>query len=282
LAFTARPQVAWLRKLGGVLLFAAMGLVAAVVALERYVIFPRWAIAKPPDPGQVPGIERLFIDTDDGKVEAWLMLGDGVSSASPGPLVVFAHGNGELIDHWREALAPYRKLGVSVLLPEFRGYGRSAGSPSEQAIVGDFARFVELVAARPEVDATRLVYHGRSLGGGVVAQLASRRRPRALVLQSTFTSVAVLARSYLVPRSLVLDPFESEAALRELDVPALIMHGRRDRVVPSSHAEALARALRGSRLVWYDADHNDCPPEWDAWFSEIRAHLERSGVLEAR
>ena len=251
----------------------------AVIALQRSVIFPRWVIAKPGDPGELPGVERLWIDTEQGTVEAWLLLGDGVSTSAPGPLVVFAHGNGELIDYWWSVLAPYRRLGVSVLLPEFRGYGRSAGSPSQAAIVSDFERFVELVAHRPEVDPTRLVFHGRSLGGGVVVQLAARRRPRALVLQSTFTSVAVLARSYLVPKRLVLDAFESESTLRGLDVPVLIMHGRHDRVVPPSHAEALQGCIRGARLVWYDADHNDCPPDWTRWFGEIRTHLMDTGVL---
>jgi fermentation-respiration switch protein FrsA (DUF1100 family) len=57
------------------------------------------------------------------------------------------------------------------------------------------------------------------------------------------------------------------------------MHGRRDRVVPPAHAEALLRASRNGRLVWYDADHNDCPPDWDPWFAEIRAQLASSAVL---
>lgn len=251
----------------------------AFVALQRRVIFPRWALARPAEPDDVPGRERLWLETDQGPVEAWLLPGDGVDASSPGPLVVFAHGNGELIDDWADVLQPYRALGVSVLLPEYRGYGRSAGSPSEAGIVADFTRWVDRMLARPDVDRERLVFHGRSLGGGVVVQLAARRRPRALILQSTFRSIAVMAQAYGVPRRFVRDTFDSEATLPGLDLPILVMHGRRDRVVPPSHAEALARAARDAQLVWYDADHNDCPPDYAVWFREIRAHLERAGVL---
>src|SRR5690606_34255575 len=104
----------------------------------------------------------------EGRVEAWLLPGDGVSAERPGPAVVFAHGNAELIDHWPGALARYRRLGVSVVLPEYRGYGRSAGRPSESAIRDDLRALHARLSSHPMVDVTRLVYHGRSLGGGAV------------------------------------------------------------------------------------------------------------------
>ena len=246
--------------------------VVGVLGLQRYLLFPRYAVPVDPRPGEgIPGLERLTIDTEDGVVEAFLIPGDGVSAEHPGPAVIFAHGNAEIIDYWTHTLADYRAMGITVLLPEYRGYGRSAGSPSEVAITADYVRFHDALVSRPEVDSARVVFHGRSLGGGVVCALAIRRRPTALILQSSFRSVAILARRYLAPRFLVLDPFDNEAALHQLgEVPLLIVHGRHDAVIPLSHAQTLARIGPHSKLVLYDAGHNDCPPDPSVFWRDVR------------
>jgi hypothetical protein len=253
-----------------------------VLWVGRWALFPRFACAALPHAGdELDRLHRMWLRTEQGDVESWLVLGDGVTAERPGPVVVFAHGNAELIEYWPEQLAPYLRMGVSLYLPEYRGYGRSAGAPSERAITSDFVRFHDMLVERPEVDASRIVYHGRSLGGGAVCQLAARRPPAALVLMSTFTSVAELARRWLVPRRLWLDPFESLPVVRELGVPTLIVHGRNDSLIPVAHAEALHRAAPGSRLVLYDAEHNDCPPDWVPFWIELESFLRDAGVISA-
>jgi fermentation-respiration switch protein FrsA (DUF1100 family) len=223
----------------------------------------------------------MEIESADGPVEAYFLPGDGVDAEAPGPVVVFGHGNAELIDHWTEELAPYRRMGVGVFLPEYRGYGRSAGDPSEDGIVSDFVEFREQLVARPDVDASRIVYHGRSLGGGVVCSLARTHPPNAMILQSTFESVPAVARRYLVPRFLILDPFDNLEVVRSLDAPLLVIHGRRDVTIPFAHGRTLATAARNGRLVAYDAGHNDCPPPRDAgaYWDEIRGFLAEAGIL---
>jgi hypothetical protein len=193
--------------------------------------------------------------------------------------VIFAHGNAEVIDDWATPLRPYVWRGVSVLIPEFRGYGRSAGRPSQAAITDDFVRFHDRLAAREEVDVRRIVFHGRSLGGGVACALAARRRPAALVLTSTFTSVPALAARVGAPRFLVRDPFDNLAFLRGHAGPVLLMHGRHDSVVPFRHGAALAAAARHARLVPVDSDHNDFPMESPQVWREIFGLLEREAIL---
>ena len=116
----------------------------------------------------------------------------------------------------------------------------------------------------------------------VVCALAARRPPRALVLMSTFTSIADIMRAWLIPRALVLDPFDNVAVVARLDVPILLVHGRRDRVVPFAHAERLRAAARGDvTFVPYDADHNDCPPDWRDFFGRARTFLAAEGIVTA-
>jgi fermentation-respiration switch protein FrsA (DUF1100 family) len=241
--------------------------------LVRWALFPRYFLSPRPDAGaSVSGLERLALDTPGGEIEGWFLPAD--RGGRRAPVVIFAHGNGELIDDWPEALEPYRQMGINVLLPEYRGYGRSAGSPSEEAIVEDYVRFHDRVAARDDVDASRIIFHGRSLGGGVVCALARERLPAGLILESTFTSIPDVAERWLLPRSLIKDRFESEAIVRELDVPILVFHGRHDRVVPYEHGESLSRAARHGTLVSYDCEHNDLPREADGFWAEIRRYLE--------
>lgn len=253
-----------------------------LVDLQRLFIFPRFAVrggAEPPSEGA--GLERWTVSIDEGEVEAFFLPAPGASAETPGPAVLFAHGNAELIEQWPQAMEAYRALGISVLLPEYRGYGRSAGRPSEQAIVEDFIRFHDRLVARPEVDEARVFFHGRSIGTGVVCALARRRLPRALVLTSPFTSIAAMSRRFLFPPRFIVDRFDNERALSELDVPTLIYHGHRDRLIPKSHAERLAAIAKRARLVLCEADHNDCPPDWEVFLDHVRELLEEAGISES-
>jgi fermentation-respiration switch protein FrsA (DUF1100 family) len=273
-------SVVVLRRVALVAAVVVAAIAIAMLALQRQILFPRDMCVPRADAGAaVPGVERWSLQVEDGTVDVWFLPGDGVSASAPGPLVVFAHGNAELIDDWPEMLERYRRLGVSVLLPEYRGYGRSAGAPSQEAIVADFERAYDLAIARDDVDAERVVLHGRSLGGGVACALALRRPAAAIVLQSTFTGVADLALAFGVPRFMVRDPFDNLAALRGLEVPVLIVHGTRDGLIPVDHARALAGAAHDAKLVLVDADHNDCPPDWGAFWREVEGFLREKTVL---
>lgn len=256
-----------------------LALVLGVTWLQRAMLFPREMVRPVESALATPGLERLWLDTDEGRVEAWLLPGDGASAERPGPAVVFAHGNAELIDHWPAALARYRRLGVSVVLPEYRGYGRSAGKPSEGAIASDLRALHARLREHPLVDASRLVYHGRSLGGGAVCTLLDAHPPRALILESTFTSVPDVAASMLVPSFLIVDRFDNARAVRAYPGPVLVMHGTRDRVIPVEHGRRLASLSRASELVLYDAGHNDLPPPGADYWPRIERFLRRAGVI---
>lgn len=224
-------------------------------------------------------VQSLWLD--EPRVEGWLLLGRGVSAANPGPAVIFAHGNGELIDDWLVLMNAYYQFGVTSLLVEYRGYGRSQGKPSQQAITDDFVQFYDQLVTRPEIDATRIVFHGRSLGGGVICSLAQQRPPAAMILQSTFTSASRLARRMLVPSFLILDPYDNLTVVHQLSCPLLVIHGRHDEIIPYWHGQRLHAAAADSHLVTYDCGHNDCPPDWNVFWNDVIGFLRDSRMVTA-
>ena len=270
------------------LVIAAVALYAIwvlmLLALQRSMIFPG-AGSSPGAPNEsalsAAGIERWWLDTDDGKVEAWYAQSDQVSATQPGPAVIFAHGNAEVIDGYIHLVTAWRAMGVSVLLVEFRGYGRSDGVPSQQAITEDAVQFYDRLVARPEVDPQRVFFQGRSLGGGVVCDLAIQRPPAALILMSTFTSIARMARSYFIPGFLVSHPFDNLELVSDYKGPILIIHGKHDGMIPVSHAREMAEEAPNATLIEYSSDHNDCPPDWGGFWKDARRFLQEANLLKA-
>jgi len=241
---------------------------------QRAVLFPRsLAIGGGADPESAGG-QRLWLETAGGRVEAWWLPGAG-SGLAPRPLILFAHGNGELIDHWVDELARLREWGFSLLLLEYPGYGRSQGSPSERSITEAIVAAYDRAVSRPDVDPLRIVGYGRSVGGGAVCALSRERPLAALVLESTFTSVRRLARSFGLPGFLVRDPFDNERAVRAFAGPILLVHGEHDANIPVRHAEALHAAARHSVLHLERCGHNDCPRPWEA----LRTFFAEHGLL---
>ncbi len=254
-------------------------------AIQRNVLFPRGMTHPNPVAATMTlGLQQLSIDTDQGPVEAYLLPGRGVDAKHPGPLVIFAHGNGELIDYSAASgeWEPYRAMGISVALCEFRGYGRSAGDPTEQRIVSDFVKLYDRLAARADVDAQRIIIHGRSIGTGVACGLAAQRPPAALILQSPFRSVAAIMAGFWIPRFCVLDPFDNEAVLATFEKPVLIMHGTRDTVIPVAHGRALSKLTRRAQYIEYDCGHNDLPPDRQKYWDDIYAFLRQQQIVTSK
>ena len=151
--------------------------------------------------------------------------------------------------------------------------------PSEEAITNDFVALYDILAARADVDESRILFHGRSVGAGVLCSLARHRPPAALIVQSSFTSVPDMARGLWAPGLLARDRFDNLSAVSTLDAPVLIMHGRADEVIPFSHSLELAEAARNPTHVAYECGHNDLPPDPAKYWRDIERFLGEAGVL---
>ncbi|MBL9141444.1 MAG: alpha/beta fold hydrolase, partial [Phycisphaerae bacterium] len=168
------------------------------------------------------GVDRLWVPHADGvKTEAWLLRTKQVPARG---LVCFLHGNAELIDHALAEARAWNARGMDVVLPEYRGYGRTPGSPAQAAIVQDVTDAID--AALVATGGASLVLHGRSLGSGVAVQVAARRGAEltALVLESPFMSVAAFAWRYGVPPFIVTNPYRSDRVIPTLACPMLVLH----------------------------------------------------------
>jgi pimeloyl-ACP methyl ester carboxylesterase len=249
--------------------------------LQRHFMYPGASIptARGDSGSDLPFVESVELSTSVGPIEALFIPANRLGTARH-PAVIFTHGNGELIGVWPRPLSAFRELGLSVLIVEYPGYGRSPGTPSQGTIMETMVAAHDWLIARADVDGTRVVAMGRSLGGGPACGLAAIRPVAALILQSPFKSVAAMAAErFFLPGFLVRDRFDNEGILQSYDGPVLVLHGTRDSVVPYSHGEALASLASRGQLVSQDCAHNDCPPSWPAFVSQVERFLTEAGIL---
>jgi len=251
----------------------SIGAVWAVTALQKFVTFPRAHHSlQQPAARLAAGGEEIWFEIDGARVEAWFLPARGELRA---PLMIHAHGNGELIDIQTKSVAALRNAGIGVLLVEYPGYGRSTGDPSEETVTATFLAAYDWAARDARVDATRIIGYGRSLGGGAVAQLAARRPLAALVLESTFLSIGGLVREAGVPRWFVVNEFDNGAVLSKYSGPVLILHGTQDGTFPVAQAHVLHKVSPRSQIHIEACGHNDCPLQWEL----VLSFLAQNGVF---
>ncbi len=268
-------------KIASWIVFFYIAYCCFLFVLQRQMMFPRNMIETPSEiKVDIPGLEKNWLNTSHGKIEAWFIPPAPGTGEEPVPAVIFAHGNAELIDFWPEELGKFTKLGMGLLLVEYPGYGRSAGKPSQKSITEAFVAAYDLLAVREDIDASRIVLFGRSIGGGAVCQLAARRPSAALILMSAFTSARSFALRYLVPGFLVMDPFDNKGVVSSYSGNVLIIHGKYDDVIPYSHGTALYQAAKQGKMITYQSGHNDCPPKWSVFWQDVESYLHSIGIVK--
>lgn len=197
------------------------------------------------------------IGTADGEaLDGWF-----VPAAKARGTLLFFHGNAGNISHRLRSIADFHALGLAVLIVDYRGYGASTGEPTEDGTYADATAAWRYLTETRGVAADRIVLFGRSLGGAVAANLASRVRPAGLILESAFTSAPDLAAEYywFVPaRWLTRFRYDNRAALAAIDCPVLVIHSRQDEIVPFAHGRALFETARAPKdFLELRGGHND-------------------------
>lgn len=194
--------------------------------------------------------------SDNVKLHGWY-----VPHPQPRAVALFFHGNGGNISQRLESVSIFHQLRLSTFILDYHGYGRSGGRPSEQATYLDAQAAWEYLVNERGIAPERIIVFGRSLGGAVAAWLAARHRPRAVVIESTFTSLPeVAAETYpLLPvRWLTRYRYCTLKNLRRVQCPVLIAHSRDDAVIPFHHGTRLYEALCGVKdFLELTGPHNE-------------------------
>ena len=243
--------------LGKVALAVAIGVPLIVYLAQDGLIFLRQSVpeARRAEIARtIPQAESVFLDAADGtRIHAWHL--------KSGPtLVLYFGGNAEEVS-WMLEVARAETPGVSWLLMDYRGYGQSAGAPSEKALVADALVLYDHAAKLPGIDPKRVYAFGRSLGSGVAVALAAERELAGLILVTPFDSLAAVAKRYYwyVPVDWLLrHRFDSLAVAPRQKAPLLCLIAGHDEVIPPEHAERLYAAWGGPkhRVPLAGASHN--------------------------
>jgi fermentation-respiration switch protein FrsA (DUF1100 family) len=212
--------------------------------------------------------EWVALETADGaRLSAWWVPAD-----SPRGALLFCHGNAGNISDRLDSIRIFNRLGLSLFFFDYRGYGKSIGSPSEQGTYRDAeAAWNYLIQAR-KTDPQKIVVFGRSLGGSIAAWVSQANKPRALILESTFISLREAARDHLpgpLAKLFVPDQYHTLQYLKRVHCPVLILHSRKDESIPFRHGEALyATASEPKEFVEIHGSHNrgflDSQPLYEA------------------
>lgn len=219
-----------------------------------------------------------LVAADGVKLHAWW-----VPAREARGTVLVLHGNAGNISHRIGYATMFNRLGYSVLLFDYRGYGKSAGHPSEEGTYRDAdAAWQHLTTVRG-IKSREIVIVGESLGGGVASWVALKYPPRALVLASTFTSVPDLGAQiypWLPVRLLSSIQYNTLERMPQIAAPVLIAHSRTDDIIPYAHGEALFAAARDPKeLLALSGGHNDgFLYTREEWIAAVGAFLKRSAV----
>ena len=234
-------------------------------ALYLFIMQPR-LLYYPDMPGREPeatpaavglAYEDVALQTvDDIRLHAWF-----IPAENPRATVLFCHGNAGNISHRLDSIRLLHSLGLQVLIFDYRGYGKSEGRPSEKGTYRDVdAAWHYLREVRGLTEAGIIIF-GRSLGAAVAADLASRTRPAAVILESAFTSVPDMAAEFypwLPVRLLSRYRYDNLGKVARIARPLLLVHSRQDEIIPFAHGERLfGRAREPKQFLELTGGHND-------------------------
>ena len=254
---------AFLSTVLSILTFVAAGYVAVLVGMyafqSRLIFFPNTpSRAVGPGPDSIGlAFESVEILTEDGtKLDAWY-----VPALEPRGTVLFFHGNAGNISHRLDSLRVFNHLGLSTLIFDYRGYGRSKGKVSEPGFYRDAEAAWRHLTEERRIPVAEIVIFGRSLGAAVAAHVAGRHRPGALIIESGFVSVPDMAAElypWLPARRLARIGFPTGDYLKSVSCPVLVVHSRDDEIIPFGHGQSLFEIAREPKqILELRGGHND-------------------------
>ena len=177
------------------------------------------------------------------------------------PVILFFHGNGGNISYRGDTIYLLNKLGMNLLMIDYRGYGHSTGSPSEQGLYEDARAAWQYLLQQRGYKPSQVIIFGRSMGGAVATQLASEVKAAGLILESTFSSLRDMAEYYYPDMHYLMYlryRFDSATSIQQVSCPVLMVHSPEDEIVPYQLGVKLYQNIAGEKyFLEINGDHNN-------------------------
>jgi len=216
-------------------------LVLSIVVYAKYiertnVFFPSEEIEATPEILNLD-YDDIYIDTEDSvKINGWFIPNDKAEYT-----LLFFHGNGGNISNRLDKIKMLYDLDLSIFIIDYRGYGRSKGSPTEEGLYLDALTSYNYLVNKRKIENDRIIVYGESLGTVVAVDLAQKKDVKAIVLEGAISSGRDLAKIYYpyMPTPLFSIKLDSESKIKEVNVPKLFLHSKEDEIVPIKLARKL-------------------------------------------
>ena len=263
--------------------FLTIAVVAGVIFYLRWferhnIFFPTRKIELRPD---YIGLtyEDVYFNSNHGvRLNGWF-----IPASRSSPTILLCHGNAGNIGHRLGIIRIFNRLNLNVFIFDYRGYGQSSGRPSEKGIYLDARAAYDYLVSRSDIDKDKIIFYGKSLGGAVAVDLASRINPCAVIIESAFTSTLDIARElypFLPVRLMVTMKYDTLSKIRGLTAPKLIIHSLDDEIVPFHHGRRLFEDAAGPKQFYQmSCGHNEAVSEAEDEFAErIDKFLSAYGI----
>ena len=184
-----------------------------------------------------------------------------IPSESSKGFLIFCHGNGGNISHRIETIGFFNKLDITVAIFDYPGYGKSSGKPNESNLFESAGAVYKMLQDKYGMKSEECIIYGRSLGGAVAVDLASHVSTAGLIVESGFSSTIQMGKEifpFLPAKLIISQPFDSISKIPKITAPKLIMHSRKDEIIPYHHGEDLYRAASEPKIfLEISGTHND-------------------------
>jgi fermentation-respiration switch protein FrsA (DUF1100 family) len=201
--------------------------------------------------------QSVFLKTEDGE-----RIHGVYCKGSRPEVILYFHGNAGDLNGWKFVTEDFTALGYNILIIDYRGYGKSSGSISEQGFYADAEATHSYLLQSKHFQANQIIIYGRSIGTGVAVELASRHGARALVLESPYTSLGSLANEklpFFFPSLYLRFNFNNLKKIGNITCPVVLVHGTKDELIPAAHSQKLMKAITSEKKLFLieGGGHND-------------------------
>ncbi len=218
--------------------------------------------------------EKISLMTSDGiMIAGWF-----IQSKKPRATLLFCHGNAGNISHRLEKIRILNRLDLNILIFDYRGYGRSEGSPSEHGLYIDAETAYRYLINIKKISPEMIVVFGESLGAAVAVDLAYKHYLGGIIIEGGFPSVRDMAKKLFpfIPGFVYKNRFDSLKKIKHIKSPKLIFHSLEDEIVPFELGEKIFRtAVEPKKLIKLQGGHNDAfMSSYDIFVEEIDSFIE--------